>query len=223
MVSLLMRSGSNVALADNDTYSPLHVASRQGHMAIIVALVEEGGADVNIKGGERGDTPLMLSARSGHSEAARYLVAKGADVTAVDENGDSALSVAKSPSMVRLLKEAWTEQTQVKSAQDKNSDVIDTPSGACSPVLDQAHTINEGNSGRDSPSDSDHSVVSPQQPDKKSFFLTDRRLSRSLDFEDSDITDHEMLIPGWSLIVYYELLSCIKEHQLFYITPSPPR
>lgn len=49
------------ASADNDTYSPLHVASRQGHMAIIVALVEEGGADVNIKGGERGDTPLMLS------------------------------------------------------------------------------------------------------------------------------------------------------------------
>ena len=108
--------------------------------------------------------------------------------------------------------EAWTEQTQVKSAQDKNSDVIDTPSGACSPVLDQAHTIDEGNSGRDSPSDSDHSVVSPQQPDKKSFFLTDRHLSRSLDFEDSDITDHEKLIPGWSLIVYYELLSCIKKN-----------
>ena len=43
-------------------------------------------------------------ARGGHSEAARYLLAKGADVTLVDENGDSALSVAKSPSMVRLLR-----------------------------------------------------------------------------------------------------------------------
>ena len=47
---------------------------------------------------------LSLQARGGHNEAARYLIARGADVTAVDENGDTALTVAKSPSMVRLLK-----------------------------------------------------------------------------------------------------------------------
>ena len=46
---------------DGETYSPLHVASKQGHTAIIVALVEEGGADVNVRGGEQGDTPLMLT------------------------------------------------------------------------------------------------------------------------------------------------------------------
>lgn len=45
-----------------------------------------------------------LQARAGHSEAARYLIAKGADVTAVDDNGDSALSVATTTSMVTLLK-----------------------------------------------------------------------------------------------------------------------
>ena len=49
---------------DNEEYSPLHVASSKGHRAIIVALVEEGGADVNIRGGEREDTPLMLSVRN---------------------------------------------------------------------------------------------------------------------------------------------------------------
>lgn len=48
---------------DNEEYSPLHVASNEGHTAIIVALVEEGGADVNFRGGERKDTPLMLSVR----------------------------------------------------------------------------------------------------------------------------------------------------------------
>ena len=46
---------------DSEEYSPLHVASGKGHTAIIVALVEEGGADVNLRGGERGDTPLILS------------------------------------------------------------------------------------------------------------------------------------------------------------------
>ena len=47
---------------------------------------------------------FFFQARGGHNEAARYLIEKGADVTAVDENGDTALTVAKSPSMVRLLK-----------------------------------------------------------------------------------------------------------------------
>ncbi len=45
-----------------------------------------------------------MQARAGHSEAARYLLAKGADVTAVDDNGDSALTVATTHSMVSLLK-----------------------------------------------------------------------------------------------------------------------
>ena len=41
--------------------SPLHVASSCGYVAVIVALVEEGGADLDQQAGEAGDTPLMLS------------------------------------------------------------------------------------------------------------------------------------------------------------------
>ena len=41
--------------------SPLHVASSCGHVAVIVALVEEGGADLDQQAGEARDTPLMLS------------------------------------------------------------------------------------------------------------------------------------------------------------------
>ena len=48
-----------------------------------------------------------VQAKGGHNEAAKYLIEKGADVTAVDENGDTALTVAKTPSMVRLLKGKW--------------------------------------------------------------------------------------------------------------------
>ena len=46
---------------NNDHYAPLQVASQAGHTAIIVALVEEGNADINQKGGKKGNTPLMLS------------------------------------------------------------------------------------------------------------------------------------------------------------------
>ena len=50
-----------LAPQDGHWYSPLHMASEKGHTAIIIALVEEGQMDVNQKGGEKGDTPLMLS------------------------------------------------------------------------------------------------------------------------------------------------------------------
>ena len=50
-------------MLDDEGLSPLHVASKEGHTAIIVALVEEGGADVNILDGESKATPLMLSVR----------------------------------------------------------------------------------------------------------------------------------------------------------------
>lgn len=46
---------------DNQMNSPLHIASGRGHTAIIIALVEQGGADVNSKGGVHNDTPLMLT------------------------------------------------------------------------------------------------------------------------------------------------------------------
>lgn len=45
----------------SSSQSPLHVASSHGHMTVIVALVEEGGADINLQTTETGDTPLILS------------------------------------------------------------------------------------------------------------------------------------------------------------------
>jgi hypothetical protein len=114
MVSLLLSHGSDVDSEDSSQCTPLHHATHRGNMAIIVALVEEGGANVNKPSGGRGDTPLMVSAREGQCQTAKYLLSKGADINAVNEDGDTALTVAKTTSMVHLLKEAWTEASQEK-------------------------------------------------------------------------------------------------------------
>ena len=67
--------------------------------------------------------------------------------------------------------EAWTEQTQAKSSHSQHG------------------SDNEG----DPPIDSDPSPVSPRQPDGPPFFLTDRQLSRSVDF---DFIGFDTLSPG---------------------------
>lgn len=50
-----------IEATDSNDLAPLHVASKLGHTAIVVALLEEGSADINQRGGDKGDTPLMLS------------------------------------------------------------------------------------------------------------------------------------------------------------------
>ena len=45
----------------SSSQSPLHIASSHGHMTVIVALVEEGEADINLPTSDSGETPLMLS------------------------------------------------------------------------------------------------------------------------------------------------------------------
>jgi ankyrin repeat protein len=61
MVSLLLQNGSTADGQSSSSLSPLHMASSRGHMTVIVALVEEGGADVNLQAEGTGDTPLILS------------------------------------------------------------------------------------------------------------------------------------------------------------------
>ena len=49
-----------------------------------------GGTDVNAKNGER-CTPLKFAANEGHKEIAELLIAKGANVNAKDDNGETPL------------------------------------------------------------------------------------------------------------------------------------
>lgn len=75
--------------------------------------------------------------------------------------------------------EAWTEQTQVKRKSEAN--------------------VSRSQPGSDREEDSStESNPSPLSPPRhgRSFFLTDRQLSRSMDFGDSDFTDFETLNPG---------------------------
>jgi mitogen-activated protein kinase kinase kinase 19 len=64
MVSLLLQHGSATAALSSSSQSALHVASSHGHMTVIVALVEEGGADINLQTSQTGDTPLIISVGS---------------------------------------------------------------------------------------------------------------------------------------------------------------
>src|SRR5688500_1616550 len=83
LAQMLVFAGANIrATTRLGTYTPLYLASQQGHGAVIQALVK-AGADVKA-GTPNGTTPLMVAAASGEVEAVGILIEHGSDVNAKD-------------------------------------------------------------------------------------------------------------------------------------------
>ena len=65
--------------------TPLVLAARQGNLAAVKVLAENG-ADLN-KGAGDGTTAMVVAIQNGHYDVARYLVEKGADINKANEKG----------------------------------------------------------------------------------------------------------------------------------------
>ena len=65
-------------------------------LAAVKYLVEELGADVNVRDAE-GNTALHHAASRGDNEMIQYLVSKGADVTKVNRAGQTTVDMANGP------------------------------------------------------------------------------------------------------------------------------
>ncbi|HEY7819318.1 MAG TPA: ankyrin repeat domain-containing protein, partial [Vicinamibacteria bacterium] len=91
---MLLYAGANVRAATRlGAHTPLILASRNGHAAVIETLLA-AGSDPNLATGT-GATPLMLAAASGNSQAVRALLERGAAVDAKESlRGETALMFA---------------------------------------------------------------------------------------------------------------------------------
>lgn len=105
MFRLLVQSGADVDARRNDGFSGLHLAC-SGGMDDAAQEWVRAGADVQARGpGEA--TPLMLAAT--WPAIVRLLLAAGADVNAVDQDGHSALAYA-------ILRQSWVKPSRQRDA-----------------------------------------------------------------------------------------------------------
>lgn len=103
-LGMALLSFTNVALASGGTtstisketaafnVSPLCMAISKGDMETVRKFIEYG-ADVNESG--NGMTPLMVAARYNRVEIIKFLLEKGADTSAKDDRGNTALRYAE--------------------------------------------------------------------------------------------------------------------------------
>ena len=61
--------------------TPIHIASKNGHLPIVQYLIETQKVNINIKG-NFGKTPLHYACLNGYRVIARYLISKGANIEA---------------------------------------------------------------------------------------------------------------------------------------------
>ncbi|CAG0890076.1 unnamed protein product [Cyprideis torosa] len=96
IAAMLIREGALVdALGGELKATPLHWATRQGHLSMVVLLMEHG-ADPSLRDCE-GCACLHVAASHGHTAVVCYLIAKGVAVDTPDAQGMTALmwSVSK--------------------------------------------------------------------------------------------------------------------------------
>ncbi|KAJ6651606.1 hypothetical protein lerEdw1_020807, partial [Lerista edwardsae] len=90
LVKYYISKGAIVDQLGGDLNStPLHWATRQGHLSMVVQLMKYG-ADPSLIDGE-GCSCIHLAAQFGHTSIVAYLIAKGQDVDMMDQNGMSPL------------------------------------------------------------------------------------------------------------------------------------
>jgi len=90
IVKCFLEKGAIIDAIGGDLKStPLHWATRQGHLSMAILLIQNG-ADPSILDGE-GCNCLHLAAQFGHTAIVAYLIAKGQEINVPDANGMTAL------------------------------------------------------------------------------------------------------------------------------------
>jgi len=94
ILKLLRNKGADITAIDEDGDSALHLACGfSNSIETVNWLIDKANIDIETKG-EYQRTPFLCAADNGQLEILKLLRDKGADITAVDEDGDSALHLA---------------------------------------------------------------------------------------------------------------------------------
>jgi ankyrin repeat protein len=93
-IQRLLAAGASLTATDENGWTPLMAALVRHSVPIVQMLLAAGAKPFINDRGKKGQTALMLASAAGFIEAMKLLLQAGADVNAVDEAGETALTLA---------------------------------------------------------------------------------------------------------------------------------
>lgn len=159
LVKYYMSKGAYIDQLGGDLMStPLHWATRQGHLQMVVLLMQHG-ADPSLRDGE-GCSAIHLASQFAHTSIVAYLIAKGQDVNMPDRNGMTPLMWAcyrvVNPDPTRLLL-TFSADIHVRDRVHRNTAlhwaVISGNHAVVTLLLDAGANLEARNDKEDTPSD----------------------------------------------------------------------
>lgn len=94
--------GADVNVLAPGAGTPLMIAARGGHLALVRFLLSRGGIQVDLRPAGQ-DTALMIAAAKGHTAMVKSLLSRGADPLLENGKGQKALDLAPADSEARRL------------------------------------------------------------------------------------------------------------------------
>ncbi|OWM85160.1 hypothetical protein CDL15_Pgr027947 [Punica granatum] len=94
LISTAILSGENVFSSRLEVFSSLHFAAAVGDIEILQKLVQNSLEGINKQDGS-GLTPILISAKAGQTEAFRFLIKYGADISIKSRDGHNVMSLIK--------------------------------------------------------------------------------------------------------------------------------
>ncbi|XP_006813802.1 uncharacterized protein LOC102803437 [Saccoglossus kowalevskii] len=124
----LIKQGADVNCQDFAGWTPLHEACNHGFYDVARQLLE-AGANVNIQG-FNDITPLHDAAVNGHVKVVELLLKHGADPLQANNLGQTPMTIARSPSILQLLKNEIISSSSDVSTPEVRSPT--SPESSCS-------------------------------------------------------------------------------------------
>lgn len=113
---------------DDHGFSPLHWASKEGHLKIVELLIQRGA---RINATNRGDDiPLHLASAHGHRDVVHLLLRNRADVNFVNEHGNTPLHYACFWGYQQIAEDLVTNGALISIANKDNHTPLDKTRGA---------------------------------------------------------------------------------------------
>ncbi|XP_046365628.2 ankyrin repeat domain-containing protein 50-like [Haliotis rufescens] len=94
ILELLISKGAYVSLVGDDCDTILHIACYGGEIETVKYILFLNAVDFNKSRGMKNRTPVMAAAYPGYRDVVELLVTKGADLSLVDDYGDTILHLA---------------------------------------------------------------------------------------------------------------------------------